>query len=74
MMLLVIVIFSYFIADVFLDLYKMTIDTIFLCFAEDSKHNNGKDKPYFMSDEFKQYMDSTASNAAKEEEAKNPKA
>ncbi len=61
---LVIVIFTYFVADVFIDLYKMIIDTIFLCFAEDSKMNNGTDKPFFMSDSLLQYMKSGASNKA----------
>lgn len=27
----------------------MTIDTIFLCFCEDSEENDGVDRPYFMS-------------------------
>ena len=40
----------------------MVIDTIFLCFAEDSKHNNGKDRPYFMSDALLKFMNSQASN------------
>ena len=28
---------------------KMTIDTIFMCFCEDCDHNDGIEKPYFMS-------------------------
>jgi solute carrier family 44 (choline transporter-like protein), member 1 len=52
----VICLFAYFIADVCLDLYKMTLDTIFLCFSEDCKHNNGRDKPYFMSNEFVRFL------------------
>ena len=27
----------------------MAIDTIFICFCEDSDRNDGIDKPYFMS-------------------------
>ena len=27
----------------------MTIDTIFMCFCEDCDHNDGIEKPYFMS-------------------------
>jgi len=30
---------------------QMVIDTIFLCFCEDMKLNNGVDKPYFMNHE-----------------------
>jgi solute carrier family 44 protein 1 (choline transporter-like protein)/choline transporter-like protein 2/4/5 len=30
------------IADLFLEVYDMTIDTIFICWAEDSDHNNGQ--------------------------------
>jgi len=30
------------IADLFLEVYDMTIDTIFICWAEDSEHNNGQ--------------------------------
>ncbi len=59
---LLVCIFAYLIADVFLDLYKMTIDTIFLCFAEDCKHNNGKDKAYFMSIELFAYMINSSSS------------
>lgn len=33
---------AYFVANVVLDIYDMTIDTLFLCFAEDCAHNNGK--------------------------------
>jgi hypothetical protein len=29
--------------------YEMTVDTIFICFCEDSEQNNGMDRPYFMS-------------------------
>ncbi len=40
---------SYFTADVFLEVYGMAIDTVFLCFLEDLEVNDGtKDKPYFM--------------------------
>ena len=63
-MVLVIAIFAYYIADIFLDVFKTMIDTIFLCFAEDSKHNNGKDKPYYMSDALLKFMNSNASNEA----------
>jgi hypothetical protein len=35
-------IIAYFIADLFMDVYDMTIDTMFLCFAEDTDRNDGK--------------------------------
>ncbi len=63
----VICMFAYFIADAFLALYKMAIDTIFLCFAEDTKHNNGKDKPYYMSDAFMKFMNKASIDMAKDQ-------
>ena len=33
---------AFLISDIFLNIYDMTIDTIFLCFAEDSDRNDGK--------------------------------
>eukprot|EP00042_Codosiga_hollandica_P038302 m.310639 g.310639 ORF g.310639 m.310639 type:complete len:659 (+) comp55355_c0_seq1:221-2197(+) len=57
---LVIGIFAYFIAELFLGIYKMTIDTIFLCFAEDCKHNNGLDRPYFMHANFYKFLSGSA--------------
>eukprot|EP00054_Salpingoeca_dolichothecata_P026510 m.189895 g.189895 ORF g.189895 m.189895 type:complete len:667 (+) comp25677_c0_seq7:74-2074(+) len=62
LVLLVIIVFSYLIADTFFDVYKMGIDTIFLCFLEDCKRNNGKDKPYYMSDRLLKLMKSGAKN------------
>jgi hypothetical protein len=35
-----------------------------------SKHNNGKDKPYFMSVDLLSYMDSAASNLAAQTQQK----
>ena len=55
------------------DIAQTMIDTIFLCFAEDSKHNNGKDKPYYMSDAFLKFMGSNASNEAPEPKSDEPK-
>ncbi|CAI9716384.1 Hypothetical predicted protein [Octopus vulgaris] len=46
----VIVIGSYFIADCFFCVYEMAVDTIFLCFTEDTERNDGSpDRPYYMS-------------------------
>ena len=55
---------SYYIAEVFFDLYKMAVDTIFLCFCEDSAHNDGKGNPYFMSDNLLKFMSEHGSNQA----------
>ena len=41
--------FSYISAHCFISVYGMSIDTIFLCFCEDSSRNDGINKPYFMS-------------------------
>ncbi len=40
---------AYLIADTFIGVYGMAIDTIFLCFCEDSDRNDGIRKPYYMS-------------------------
>ena len=40
---------AYFVADIFLQIYEMGIDTIFYCFLEDLESNDGTpEKPYFM--------------------------
>jgi solute carrier family 44 protein 1 (choline transporter-like protein) len=39
---LVIFVFAWFVADAFTDIYKMVIDTILICFCEDGSRNNGK--------------------------------
>eukprot|EP00054_Salpingoeca_dolichothecata_P014314 m.80628 g.80628 ORF g.80628 m.80628 type:complete len:645 (+) comp20931_c1_seq1:81-2015(+) len=51
-------VFAYFIANVFFSVFEMVIDTLFLCFCEDSERNDGSmDKPYFMSDNLMRFMD-----------------
>ncbi|CAI4225944.1 unnamed protein product [Auanema sp. JU1783] len=46
----IVVIGSYFIADLFFDVYEMAVDTTFICFLEDSEQNDGSaEKPFFMS-------------------------
>lgn len=41
---------TYLIATVFFNVYSMAVDTLFLCFLEDSERNDGsEEKPYFMS-------------------------
>lgn len=55
---IVMVIFAYAVAILFFDVYDMAIDTIFLCFLEDIKMNDGSaEKPYFMSDSLKGILD-----------------
>jgi len=47
---LTIMIGAFFISSVFFSVYSMAIDTIFLCFLQDSEENDGSpDKPYYMS-------------------------
>ena len=47
---LVITATAYLIATCFFSVYEMAIDTLFLCFLQDSEINDGsKEKPYFMS-------------------------
>eukprot|EP00730_Choanoeca_flexa_P015721 TRINITY_DN7282_c1_g2_i2.p1 TRINITY_DN7282_c1_g2~~TRINITY_DN7282_c1_g2_i2.p1 ORF type:complete len:670 (+),score=191.83 TRINITY_DN7282_c1_g2_i2:67-2010(+) len=55
---------AWFVADLFLEIYDMAIDTIFICWAEDSDMNNGQDKPYFMSDNLLKFMNDNARNTA----------
>ncbi|KAJ3083414.1 hypothetical protein HK102_001080 [Quaeritorhiza haematococci] len=46
------------IASVFLSVYHMAIDTLFLCFLEDAERNDGSpQKPYYMSDSLKRLID-----------------
>ena len=42
---------SFIVADTFLDVFGMAIDTLFLCFCVDSDKNDGVAKPYYMSKE-----------------------
>jgi hypothetical protein len=38
--------------------YDMSLDTMLLCFCEDSSRNDGSaEKPYFMSDSLKHFVD-----------------
>ena len=38
---------------------QMTIDTIFLCFCEDSERNDGISKPYYMSKGLMEYVENS---------------
>ena len=47
---IVIVVGTYIITTSFFNVYSMAVDTIFLCFLQDLKQNDGTpEKPYFMS-------------------------
>lgn len=47
---LVVFLGTYFVADMFFDVYEMAIDTIFLCYLQDCEINDGsQEKPYFMT-------------------------
>ena len=48
------VIFAYFIANCFISVFEMTIDTIFICYCEDCEENDGISRPYFMSNGLKE--------------------
>ncbi|KAG5670172.1 hypothetical protein PVAND_000453 [Polypedilum vanderplanki] len=50
--------FSLSIANCFISVFEMTIDTIFLCYCEDCDENDGSSsKPYYMSNDLKNIMD-----------------
>jgi hypothetical protein len=52
-----ITILAYFVANMFIGVYEMMIDTIFICFCEDSERNDGSpQKPYFMSANLLKFM------------------
>jgi len=40
---------TFFIAHIFLEVYDMTIDTIFYCYSKDKEMSKGEDKKYYMS-------------------------
>ncbi|XP_068729882.1 choline transporter-like protein 4 [Montipora capricornis] len=47
---IIITVGAYVVAHAFFSVYNMAIDTIFLCFLEDSERNDGtQEKPYYMS-------------------------
>ncbi|CEF68396.1 CTL-like protein 2 [Strongyloides ratti] len=47
---IIVVIGTYFIADLFFDIYEVGVNTIFMCFLQDCEINDGSiDKPYYMN-------------------------
>ncbi|KAJ1500068.1 hypothetical protein HMI56_004049 [Coelomomyces lativittatus] len=64
--LIFIFVLAWFIASLFVAVMDMAIDTIFLCFCEDSERNDGSlQKPYFMSKELKEFTDKHKCDAPK---------
>ncbi|XP_013398047.1 choline transporter-like protein 1 isoform X2 [Lingula anatina] len=57
--LLVVGLFAFFVAHVFLSVYEMAIDTVFLCFCEDCERNDGVQKPYYMSKDLMKYVENS---------------
>ncbi|XP_063707419.1 choline transporter-like 2 isoform X2 [Culicoides brevitarsis] len=54
---IIVVIGTYLIACVFFSVYSMAVETLFLCFLEDSERNDGTpEKPYFMSKQLKKIL------------------
>ncbi|XP_033645183.1 choline transporter-like protein 1 [Asterias rubens] len=62
-------IFAFLLSHIFLSVYEMAIDTLFLCFCEDCERNDGISKPYFMSKNLMSFVD----NAKKAQDAKDLK-
>jgi hypothetical protein len=61
-----IALFSYVIASVFTSVFDMAVQTIFLCFCEDSERNDGSSaKPYYMDDDLKKFVNKSQKEAPK---------
>ncbi|CAH1787745.1 unnamed protein product [Owenia fusiformis] len=66
--------FAFFISHCFLQVYEMTIDTIFLCFCEDCERNDGVRKPYFMSKGLMAFVENSKEALDADKERKKTKA
>uniref|UniRef100_A0A1I7YY55 Choline transporter-like protein n=1 Tax=Steinernema glaseri TaxID=37863 RepID=A0A1I7YY55_9BILA len=54
---IVVLIGSYYICDTFFDVYEMGVNTIFMCFLEDSESNDGSaQRPFYMSEPLKKIL------------------
>ena len=54
---IIIAVEAYVISHIFMGVYHMVIDTIFLCFLEDAERNDGSaEKPYFMPDSLRRQI------------------
>lgn len=47
---------AFLITSIFLSVYELALDTIFICFCEDQERNNGKDRPYYSSVRLQKFM------------------
>jgi len=65
--------FAYIVADCFISVYGMAVDTIFLCFCEDSDRNDGESRPYFMSTGLMQFLSDSEAALKAERERKYAK-
>ncbi|KAL3869721.1 hypothetical protein ACJMK2_042370 [Sinanodonta woodiana] len=52
--------FAFAISHCFMVVYEIAIDTIFICFCEDCERNDGVTKPFFMSKNLMEFLDSSA--------------
>ncbi|XP_063713972.1 choline transporter-like protein 1 [Symsagittifera roscoffensis] len=65
---------TYIVAHVFLSVYEMIVDTLFLCFCEDSERNDGSPgKEYYMSENLKEFVDTTNEALLRQKEKKEEK-
>ncbi|XP_030838771.1 choline transporter-like protein 1 isoform X2 [Strongylocentrotus purpuratus] len=62
---------AFFISHVFLLVYEMAIDTLFLCFCEDSERNDGVQKPYYMSKQLMTFVENAKKAQAISKDAKD---
>ncbi|XP_071496437.1 choline transporter-like protein 2, partial [Diadema antillarum] len=62
--------FAFSISHVFLLVYEMAIDTLFLCFCEDCERNDGINKPYYMSRDLMTFVDNARKATRSLEERK----
>merc|ERR1719507_1803256 len=67
------VLFAYLIAHTFIGVYEMAIDTIFLCFCEDSARNDGITRPYYMSKGMMEFVENSDKALAALEKRDNAK-
>ncbi|CAG0879319.1 unnamed protein product [Cyprideis torosa] len=52
-------VFALLVAHCFLSIYEMAIDTLFICFCEDSARHDGEKQPYFMSKSLMEFVENS---------------
>ncbi|XP_029342660.1 choline transporter-like protein 1 [Acyrthosiphon pisum] len=62
---------AYFVAHYFISVFEMVFDTIFMCFCEDGKLNDGFTEQYYMSKELMIFVESSQNKLRVGDEAKN---